>query len=406
MSGWTTPEDIRARVLREWEKGRLLASLVTGEDVFPLRIALKGPSSSELSQRFADVKAWIARLQDAARRGVRLEMRFVEHRVIGTNAVPAEIWIDSLDEALALIGKGRDAGRFQALVRDAQARCATVVPWMAKRPLRALELAAQWSRLLDIVLWLREHPRPSIYLRQVDLPGIHSKFIEQHRSVLSELCDYALQCDVIDTEATGFSQFERRLGFRAKPIPVRFRLLDTSPSLAPGLTDLTLAGEEFARFDPGMPNVFITENEINFLAFPAMANSLVIFGAGYGFDTLAQAAWLRGKSIYYWGDIDTHGFAILDQLRAYFPNAQSLLMDHDTLHAHCDHWVREDKPADRDLPRLTPPEREIYDHLRRNTWGESIRLEQEKIGFTLVARALSALNFNRQCPVQPPTQIL
>ena len=33
-------------------------------------------------------------------------------------------------------------------------------------------------------------------------------------------------------------------------------------------------------------------------------------------------------------DIDTHGFAILDPLRANFPQAQSFLMDRDTLPAH------------------------------------------------------------------------
>ena len=54
-------------------------------------------------------------------------------------------------------------------------------------PLRALELAAEWSRLLDVVSWLQAHPRPGVYLRQVDLPGIHTKFIESQRGVLADL---------------------------------------------------------------------------------------------------------------------------------------------------------------------------------------------------------------------------
>ena len=36
------------------------------------------------------------------------------------------------------------------------------------------------------------NPRPNIYLRQVDLPGLHTKFIEAHRGVLAELLDLAL----------------------------------------------------------------------------------------------------------------------------------------------------------------------------------------------------------------------
>lgn len=65
-----------------------------------------------------------------------------------------------------------------------------------------------------------------------------------------------------------------------------------------------------------------------------MPRAMVIFGAGYGFDNLAEARWLGMLEIHYWGDIDTHGFAILNQLRKYFPHAQSLLMDRETLLAH------------------------------------------------------------------------
>ena len=300
---WTTPDDIRGRVQREWEKGRLLAAMATGEPLFPLRIPLKGPSSTELRDRFAEVQEWITRLRLAAksgqRPGFRLEMRKIEHRVIGGNEVPAEIWIDSLDDALALIGRSREAARYRVLLATTRERCLSVVPWLAKRPLRAVELAADWPRLLDIVEWLQTNPRPDIYLRQVDLPGVHTKFIEHHKGVLAELFDLALPAEAINSEAKGIGLFERRYGFREKPATVRFRLLDASPALPQGLSDLSLIDREFARFDPGVSRVFITENEINFLAFPYMPDSLVIFGAGYGFDALRQARWLHDKSIYY-----------------------------------------------------------------------------------------------------------
>ena len=62
----------------------------------------------------------------------------------------------------------------------------------------------------------------------------------------------------------------------------------------------------------------------------------------------------------YWGDIDTHGFAILDRLRAWLPQARSVLMDRETLLAHRDRWVSEDRPARSTLTRLTPAERDLY----------------------------------------------
>ncbi len=87
------------------------------------------------------------------------------HRLFGANALPQEIWIDTLDDALAIVGKRRDAIRFKDLIDLTRARQPPLLAWLAKRPLRALELADEWRRLLDIVAWLQAHPRPGVYLR-------------------------------------------------------------------------------------------------------------------------------------------------------------------------------------------------------------------------------------------------
>jgi len=117
-----------------------------------------------------------------------------------------------------------------------------------------------------------------------------------------------------------------------------------------------------------------------------------VFGAGYGFDNLASASWLQERSIQYWGDIDTHGFAILNQLRECFPNAESLLMDQQTLIDHQLLWGMEAKQEVADLSRLTTEECTLYDQLRQNHWGERVRLEQERIGFDYFDRALRRMS--------------
>ncbi|AOY57488.1 DUF3322 domain-containing protein [Desulfococcus multivorans] len=390
---WTTPEDLRGQVRRLWDRGLLPAALAGGDTIFPRRLVLKGPSSRELAERFDDVRRWIARLEKGAE-FYRVGWRTVNHRILGVNAVPDEIWIDSLDDALGLIDKRRDAERFAALISLTRERRPELSAWLAKRPLRGLALADDWARLLDIVDWLRRHPRPDIYLRQVDVPGVHSKFIERHRAVLSELFDLVMPLAAVDASAGGIGGFCRRYGFRDKPMRVRFRTLD--PDLSPFTTtadlDMTLTRDVFDRLALPVARVFITENEVNFLAFPPVSGTVVIFGAGYGFDNLAGAEWLRVGEIHYWGDIDTHGFAILNQLRRYFPDAASFLMDEPTLLAHRVHWGTEPNPETGDLERLTPEESALYDALRRNRWGNRIRLEQEKIGFNCVASALERLS--------------
>ena len=388
---WTRPAGLRAQVQKLWDRGELLASLVAGESLFPRRLLLKGPTSAEMTERFNELRAWIGELQAMAH--CRVELREFRHRLFGTNAVPQEAWVDSLDDALALIGKRRDASRFGALLELTRLRQPALLDWLAKRPLRALELADAWGRLLDIVAWVRAHPRPGVYLRQVDVPGVHSKFIEAHRGVLGELLDLALPAEAVDLSVAGASQFARRYGFRERPARIRFRILDREHALVPGdpEQDLTLDARSFARLDPGVSRVFITENEVNFLAFPEVTDSLIIFGAGYGVEMLSEARWLSRCRIHYWGDIDTHGFAILDQLRAQFAHVDSFLMDRATLLAFEPLWGEEDRQTLRDLPRLSPTESALYDDLRDNRLRRNVRLEQERVGFAWVKAALTAL---------------
>lgn len=386
---WTTASDVRAQVQKLWDRGEILASRVDGVARFPKRLQLKGPSSAELASRFDQVRAWIGALRGGAH--YRVEMRTVQHRILGANQVPDAIWVDSLEDALALIGKTRELRRFDALLALTRRRQPLIVPWLATNALKALELEEAWPHLLDVIDWLRVHPRPAIYLRQMDIAGIHSKFIESQRAVLSALLDLALEPAAIDADATGVSQFCRRYGFLDKPPRIRFRMLDPAAALLPCPTDqdITLDQTSFALLNPPLARVFITENEINFLAFPPRPASMVIFGAGYGFEALARADWLRRCTLHYWGDIDTHGFAILDQLRSHFPQVQSFLMDRQTLLAHETHWGTEPAQLCRDLPRLTPEEQALFDDLRDNRIRPGLRLEQEKIGFGRVLEALA-----------------
>ncbi|NLF55273.1 MAG: hypothetical protein GX576_12915 [Thauera phenolivorans] len=426
---WSTASDLRAQVMRLWERGELLreglpqdsgeppraclpeeegegaqsgeqpsdaaadttAGLPAGRSRFPLRLSLKTPTSDDITRRFDAVRAWVAAI--SATPHVRLEWQETRHRVQGSQRLPASAWVDRLDDALAWIGKRAEHARFRALNAETATRQPLLLPWLAKRPLRALELAADWSRLIDVVAWLQAHPRPGVYLRQVDLPGIHTKFIESQRGVLAELLDLALPAAAIDPARTGAQQFAARYGFLDKPALLRFRVLDPALGLLPGAPwpDLALDADSFARLRLDVARVFITENETNFLAFPRVDKAIVIFGAGYGWDALARAEWLQHCPIHYWGDIDTNGFAILAQLRARFAHVESLLMDRSTLHAHEALWGREDSQRPADVSRLSAEERSLYEDLRDHRIRPFLRLEQEHVGFGRLEKSLQII---------------
>lgn len=394
---WTTPADLRAQVQRLWDRGELLRAAVTNALSWPLRLNLKPPSTSDLSDRFEAVRDWVRAIAHTPQ--VRIEWRQWNHRVQGMQRLPAALWLDTLDGALALIGKTPHAERFKALWQHTASAEPALLAWLLRRPLQALELADRWPRLLAVVAWLQTHPRPGVYLRQVAAPGVDSKFIEAHRGVLAELLDLALSPEAIEPQATGVAQFARRFGFLDKPTRIRFRLLDASlPSLpgCTGLADITLDAPSFATLALPVEHVFITENETNFLAFPPVERAIVVFGAGYGWEALARAEWLHRCRLHYWGDIDTHGFAILHQLRSHFAHVASFLMDRQTLLAHRPHWGDDPDPLRHDLSHLTPDEAAVYDDLRFDRLHPRLRLEQECVGFGwLIARLRSRLRQDR-----------
>ena len=388
---WTTPADLRRQVQKLWARGVVLAALVTGEALFPRPLRLKPPTSAELGERFDEARNWSAALRSMPH--VRFTMRAFRHRILGRNTLPRQAWIDTAEDAIAMLGKGPETKQFRQVMESTKRRQPALLVWLERKPLRALELAGDWEHLLDIVGWLQDHPRPGVHLRQVEVAGVHTKFVEAHRGTLGELLDVAMPPEYVDRHATGVAGFARRYGFLEKPERIRFRILDRKHSLLPVANDqdVTLDADSFAALGTGVSTVFVTENEINFLAFPPVDDGMVIFGSGYGFETLGRVRWLARCRLYHWGDIDTHGFAILDELRSHFSHARSFLMDHDTFLAFRPLWGTEAARTDRELSRLTPDERALYDDLRYDRLGPALRLEQERIGFGWVKEALAKL---------------
>lgn len=413
-SSWTTPAQLRSQVVKLWDRGDLGRAVITaavpegaaagsapdaGVDVarfreteFPLRLTLRKPTSRELTEQFDQVRDWVDRVDGNT--GIRIERRRVKHRVLGANDLPAEAWVDTLADGLAVAGRSADGAVLTDLAAKTAQRRPGLVGWLRRRPVVALTYAEVWDQLLDVVDWVEARPNPGIYLRQVDLPGVDTKLIETHRQVLAELIDLAVPAAVMDPTATGVRGFERRYGFRSKPNLIRFRLLDPTAAGDPGLdlgvpglgginraADVTVDAATFARLDPPVGTVFLVENEINFLAFPAVPDAMVIWVAGFGTERLAAAAWMADRSLRYWGDLDTHGFAILDELRRRFPQVSSFLMDRQTLLDHHAQWVTEPDQETRDLPRLTTDEAVLYDDLRHDRLGHGVRLEQERIRY-------------------------
>jgi len=131
--------------------------------------------------------------------------------------------------------------------------------------------------------------------------------------------------------------------------------------------------------------VLILETKEGLYALPAMAGVVAVHGSGYAAHELASVPWIAGADCLYWGDLDTHGFAILDRLRSHLPEVRSLLMDRGTASDWGELAVPEPRQSSAEqLPRLTADEQRALDFVR----DRHLRLEQERIPWPAVLAAL------------------
>ena len=115
---------------------------------------------------------------------------------------------------------------------------------------------------------------------------------------------------------------------------------------------------------------------MNFLTLPELKDTIAIWsGGGFYVRYLADAPWMHEKQICYWGDLDTHGFHILNQVRGYYTQTKSLMMDERTLNSFKAQWGNGSHTNNTQLNFLTKEESEVYMRLKAN----NLRLEQEKI---------------------------
>jgi hypothetical protein len=238
---------------------------------------------------------------------------------------------------------------------------------------------ADFGRLLAVLRWLIEHPDSGLYVRQLPIPGIDTKWIGANRGPLVDLLVQQRRVQAAEGAAR-HTDLHRLAGLRREPDLMRLRILDPAlRATVGGLGDITAPVEQIASLPIQPARVLIVENLQTGLAFDDLAGAVCFMARGYAVEPFAAIPWLQGRPTHYWGDLDTHGFAILNRLRQHLPGARSLLMDADTLLRHRDLWQREDKPATAALERLSDAEQALFDGLLNHRWGERVRLEQERI---------------------------
>lgn len=388
--------DLVTVLRKRWARGQYLRAYASADPWVPLSLPVRGPAARDLLDHLDAADRWVLRFQQdcrsrSGRPWLRIDYRTTTGRDVGRNDLPIRVWVDSFADLAALLGVAGEVRTLDRLLTETEVKVPELTGWVRRHPQQAIAHAEVWTRLLDTTAWIQARETPSLYLRQIDVPGVDTKFVETYQLMLAQLLEEVLPPDRIDLRFDR-SKFAGRFGFRRQPDYTRFRFLAPQTVFPDGITEVTLRATEFAKLDPSCSTVIMVENEISYLALPELPDTLAIFGSGFALGSVVGLQWLQDKRIIYWGDIDTYGFAILNRLRADFAGVESMLMDVDTLLAHRQQWVVEPKPTRIALPHLAEAESVLYRDLVEDRFGHHVRLEQERVRFSLVRAALRQLS--------------
>jgi len=371
------PEQARGALRVVWR--RHAGEWLGGVGDWPLNVTLRAPGEKQAAQDWTAFDCWRSQWHAWQGNG---EVQWGERRwpLLGRQAVPERWSLREAAEAAEALG---ELPRWQS----AERRFRVLVerwPKLESNLRKQFDLLAdidenEFIRMFDMLVWLQTHPASNLFARQLPVAGMDSKWLETRTALLGDW----LRILAGLPRATDFWQAS---GLRREPDRLRLRVLDpVLRSRLGGLSDILAPLDDLAALDLPARHVFIVENKQTGLAFEDLPKAAVLMGRGYAVDRLAQLPWLSGADeVHYWGDIDTHGLAILGRLRGHLPQTQSILMDEVTLLAHRSLWVIEPQPHRAEtIEHLNDEEESLYRDLCTGRWGACVRLEQERIAWNV-----------------------
>lgn len=348
-----------------------LSSLADGEPFERIVIPCDKKPSADLKQYTLEYENIISQSKEAKGYGYTISWCTITKKSIGKQDLPQEISFENEVDYLRFLKKEKEVLQFKNDVYLIVSSFPELKEWIVKYPQRVIDNAGKWNDLLKVLTYFKSNPCPHLYIRELPVQ-VHTKFIETNKKILKEMLDIVIAEHVLFDE----SVFEKRYHLKYVEPLLRLRSLDDglSREFFSKISDVSFPISQIRSLSLEIKNVFVVENQVNFLTFPQIPHSIVIWGHGYGVSSLKDIDFLKQANLYYWGDLDIQGFEILSQFRGYFPQTVSLLMDNQTFHKFYEgnHGVPNNVAVELNL---TAEEYGLYNQIK----SENLRLEQEKI---------------------------
>ncbi|WP_433270852.1 Wadjet anti-phage system protein JetD domain-containing protein [Actinosynnema sp. CS-041913] len=374
----TVLADVRRRLDRTWP-----ADVAGTATSWPHRFAIGAPTKTQLESGWTNTyQPLIRQWRDWAKaQPVILD---TEPRRVHTTVqdIPTHVEVAALSTAAQVAGGDwphrldRARGRLLLLTQR--------FPYVGglDRILKALNSYSEldFELVLKVSEWFRTNDVSGLTPRQVPVPGVHAKWLNTRHAMIAELSG------------------RESLGLLPRhPARVHFTYLDPVHRASGARShDSATVGDSFIpAYQPEL--VIISENKDTAIHFPPLPGAIAVEGEGFGGKTAAALPWLTGAPhLYYWGDIDSHGYEILNGWRSDGVPVQSVLMDLDTYDAFEPFGTNVDRNGQalrpgnpKPLSHLTSVERAVYHRLLDPGWTGNRRIEQERIPLSTAVAAIT-----------------
>lgn len=370
-----SPQEIKIQALKWWKP--FLQSHLRNEPFFPKTIDRIGKiTSSAVREKITELQNQLNKLYANSKEklgyGYIINKADVNFRRTGSHTLPQSIIFETAEDYIESIGKKKDWNAFLKNSSLIHQQISQLTEWVFINPLLVVENDKKWEDLLKVCKYFLGNPKPDLYIRQLPI-DLHTKFIEQNEALVKSLLDYLISEHIKDVTE---KQLSKRYHLRFDEPIMRIRILDNR-LLIDNLSDVGLPLSEFRKLSIECSNILLTENKMNFLALPELPSTIAIWsGGGFMISHLKNTDWLKMKNIFYWGDLDAHGYLMLHQMRSYFPQTTSVMMDSITFESFKkEGLVKGEKINSENLYLLTADEKKMFDYFKLN----NLRFEQEKI---------------------------
>lgn len=285
-----------------------------------------------------------------------------ETRKFNGQRIPEKIYVSSEDDFLYIINKENFVFEYFELLNKVLNKKPELREYFAKNHEVLLQYKDDWNSIINVINYLENNNVQGLYIREINVP-VHTKFLEEKQVLLFHILKF-LNPEKGSIYARNLTEF---LGLSKFPELRKMRWLDQNLAnkYSGSITSVAFHLEQWKKVNWEVDEIWLVENLTNLQLIPKRKNALAIFAKGFALHDLKDSIILHNGKIFYWGDLDEHGYILLSQIREIYPHVTSVLMEEKTVLAH---------------------QNEMFTHYFLNKTSPSGLTEEEQMGFEILKR--------------------